>query len=91
MLKPSLQLKLGQQLTMTPQLQQAIRLLQLSQIELEAELAMLAAEVYRRPARVTVDVITGRERYTDRFASRNQVELPVQTQPAVGDASGRVR
>ena len=29
MLKPSLQLKLGQQLTMTPQLQQAIRLLQL--------------------------------------------------------------
>ena len=29
MLKPSLQLRLGQQLTMTPQLQQAIRLLQL--------------------------------------------------------------
>jgi RNA polymerase sigma-54 factor len=29
MLKPSLQLKLGQTLTMTPQLQQAIRLLQL--------------------------------------------------------------
>lgn len=60
-------------------------------IELDAELAMLAAEVFRRPARVSVDVITGRERYTDRFASRNQFELPVQTQPAVGDASGRVR
>ena len=29
MLKPSLQLKLSQQLTMTPQLQKAIRLLQL--------------------------------------------------------------
>jgi RNA polymerase sigma-54 factor len=29
MLKPSLQLKLSQTLTMTPQLQQAIRLLQL--------------------------------------------------------------
>jgi RNA polymerase sigma-54 factor len=37
MLKPTLQLKLGQQLTMTPQLQQAIRLLQLPVLELEAE------------------------------------------------------
>jgi RNA polymerase sigma-54 factor len=36
MLKPSLQLKLGQQLTMTPQLQQAIRLLQLPALELQA-------------------------------------------------------
>ncbi len=35
MLKPSLQLKLGQTLTMTPQLQQAIRLLQLPALELE--------------------------------------------------------
>src|SRR5579871_2090381 len=38
MLKPSLQLKLGQQLTMTPQLQQAIRLLQLPTIELQAHI-----------------------------------------------------
>ncbi|MCJ7451538.1 MAG: RNA polymerase factor sigma-54 [Steroidobacteraceae bacterium] len=38
MLKPSLQLKLGQQLTMTPQLQQAIRLLQLPVLELQAQL-----------------------------------------------------
>lgn len=37
-MKPSLQLKLGQSLTMTPQLQQAIRLLQLSSIELQAEI-----------------------------------------------------
>jgi len=36
-MKQSLQLKLGQQLTMTPQLQQAIRLLQLSSMELELE------------------------------------------------------
>jgi RNA polymerase sigma-54 factor len=36
-MKPSLQLKIGQSLTMTPQLQQAIRLLQLSSIELQAE------------------------------------------------------
>ncbi len=38
MLKPTLQLRLGQQLTMTPQLQQAIRLLQLSSLELKAEI-----------------------------------------------------
>ena len=36
-MKQSLQLRLGQQLTMTPQLQQAIRLLQLSTMELQAE------------------------------------------------------
>ncbi|MGI9222753.1 MAG: RNA polymerase factor sigma-54 [Woeseiaceae bacterium] len=38
MLKPSLQLKLGQSLAMTPQLQQAIRLLQLPVLDLNAEI-----------------------------------------------------
>lgn len=37
-MKPALQAKLGTALALTPQLRQAIRLLQLSQIELEAEL-----------------------------------------------------
>lgn len=37
-MKQSLQLKLGQQLTMTPQLQQAIRLLQLSSLDLQQEI-----------------------------------------------------
>jgi RNA polymerase sigma-54 factor len=37
MLKPALQLKLGQQLTMTPQLQQAIKLLQLPVLDLQAQ------------------------------------------------------
>ena len=37
-MKPSLQLKLSQQLALTPQLQQSIRLLQLSTLELEQEL-----------------------------------------------------
>ena len=37
-MKPTLQTRLGQQLTLTPQLRQAIRLLQLSAMELEAEL-----------------------------------------------------
>lgn len=38
MLKTSLQLKLGQQLTMTPQLQQAIRLLQLPVMDLQRQI-----------------------------------------------------
>jgi len=38
MLKPTLQLKLGQSLTMTPQLQQAIRLLQLPILDLNAQI-----------------------------------------------------
>lgn len=37
-MKQTLQLKLGQQLTMTPQLQQAIRLLQLSTLDLQQEI-----------------------------------------------------
>ncbi|GHU25601.1 RNA polymerase sigma-54 factor [Betaproteobacteria bacterium] len=37
-MKPSLQLKLSQQLALTPQLQQSIKLLQLSTLELEQEL-----------------------------------------------------
>ena len=37
-MKHSLVLKMGQQLTMTPQLQQAIRLLQLSTLDLQQEI-----------------------------------------------------
>jgi len=59
MLKPSLQLKLSQQLTMTPQLQQAIRLLQLPVMDLTAQIqealeenVMLEAEELPEPPRV---------------------------------------
>ncbi len=37
-MKQALQLRLGQQLSMTPQMQQAIRLLQMSAVELKAEI-----------------------------------------------------
>ncbi|MDZ4152353.1 MAG: RNA polymerase factor sigma-54, partial [Methylicorpusculum sp.] len=37
-MKQSLQIRLGQQLTMTPQLQQAIKLLQLSTLDLQQEI-----------------------------------------------------
>ena len=50
-MKPALQLRLGQNLTLTPQLRQAIRLLQLSSIELEAEinLALESNPLLERP------------------------------------------
>lgn len=40
-MKPSLQLTIGQHLTLTPQLQQAIRLLQLSTIDLQQEIQLI--------------------------------------------------
>ena len=45
-LLPKLELRQGQQLVMTPQLQQAIRLLQLSNVEL---CSFVEAEVERNP------------------------------------------
>lgn len=43
-MKPSLQLKLGQHLALTPQLQQSIRLLQLSTLELNQEIEQALAD-----------------------------------------------
>ena len=45
-MRPGLQLKINQQLTMTPQLQQAIRLLQLSTLELRQE---VIEQLYSNP------------------------------------------
>jgi len=43
-MKPTLQLKLSQQLRLTPQLQQSIRLLQLSTLELNQEIERIVQE-----------------------------------------------
>jgi len=54
MLKPSLQLRMGQQLTMTPQLQQAIRLLQMPALELQAHIReLLESNVMLEPVEET--------------------------------------
>jgi RNA polymerase sigma-54 factor len=62
MLKPALQLRLGQQLTMTPQLQQAIKLLQLPVLELQAQVlqaletnVMLEVEEEEAPELTSLD------------------------------------
>ncbi len=53
-MKTSLQLKIGQQLTMTPQLQQAIRLLQLSTLDLQQEIQQA---LYSNPLLEMVDEV----------------------------------
>ena len=57
-LAPKLELRQGQQLVMTPQLQQAIRLLQLSNVEL---CTFVEAEVERNPLLERDEVAPGAE------------------------------
>jgi RNA polymerase sigma-54 factor len=72
MMKQALQLRIGQQLTMTPQLQQAIRLLQLPVVELNAELQQALAENVMLEAEEApdtdferLDIADGRDPVTD--------------------------
>jgi RNA polymerase sigma-54 factor len=53
-MKPSLQVRLSQHLALTPQLQQSIRLLQLSTLELHQEVEqMLEQNPFLEPTRTT--------------------------------------
>ena len=61
-MKQTLQLRLGQQLTMTPQLQQAIRLLQLSSLELQTE---IQATLESNPMLETDEESTAEEQVAD--------------------------
>lgn len=65
-LKPSISLKLGQQLRMTPQLQQAIRLLQLSSLDLELEIQeALDSNIMLEEVNPELDDNTGEESSLD--------------------------
>src|ERR1700735_2555083 len=89
MLKPSLQLRLGQQLTMTPQLQQAIRLLQLPALELQAHIReLLESNVMLEPMEEsegtgvfeTIEEPTTTERDQERDREREQAAAPERAQ-----------
>jgi RNA polymerase sigma-54 factor len=78
MMKPGLQLRIGQQLTMTPQLQQAIRLLQLPSLDLQAHVrealetnVMLEADDEIAPDTVTERILEP----ADAPARENYAEL----------------
>lgn len=94
-MKQALQLRLGQQLTMTPQMQQAIRLLQMSAVELKAEIQsalesnLMLEVVEDDDALVEPDVVAGEEPVapgdTPATAEWDEPELTWSTEPgAVG-------
>jgi RNA polymerase sigma-54 factor len=77
-MKPSLQLRLGQQLKMTPQLQQAIRLLQLSTVDLKLEIQ----EALESNLMLEVDEDTGKE--PENSPKNDDLENPGETAVEVG-------
>ncbi len=89
MLKASLQLRLGQQLTMTPQLQQAIKLLQLPSLELQAHIRELLETNVMLEAEDDTEATTSFEALG---AGPNDRESPVggdeQPQASSGDSDG---
>ncbi|UGA54506.1 RNA polymerase factor sigma-54 [Vibrio sp. VB16] len=87
-MKPSLQLKLGQQLAMTPQLQQAIRLLQLSTLDLQQEIQEALEsnpllDVDEGPEEATIP--DNNEKAKD--DSSTEVAVEVSSEPDVPDSS----
>ena len=79
MLKPSLQLRIGQQLTMTPQLQQAIRLLQLPSLDLQAHV---------RETLETNVMLEGEEETETPDPAREREELPVRLDEKYAELDG---
>jgi len=82
MLKPSLQLRIGQQLTMTPQLQQAIRLLQLPILELNAQLQQMLE------SNVMLEMEEPAEREPDLPATPEATEFRADEAPAKTEEAG---
>ncbi len=73
--KPALQLKIGQQLTMTPALQQAIKLLQLSSLELQTEIQTVLEsnpmlEKEEESSDISIDEVQPTEKPDDDFGSK---------------------
>lgn len=87
-MKQSLQLKIGQQLTMTPQLQQAIKLLQLSTLDLQQEIQ----QALESNPMLEVGDDSEAETSTDDNTAEQQVDFSeqpeVKTESAAGDAEG---
>ncbi len=93
-MKLSVQLRLGQQLTMTPQLQQAIRLLQLSTVELrmeiqqalESNLMLEAADSLALEAEDTEESLAAEERQE---AAEDRAEVTAEAEAEPELASGK--
>ena len=83
-MKPSLQLKLSQHLALTPQLQQSIRLLQLSTLELEQELEKYLQEnpLLEREEEEYSPQKTAADDSTSEVSSKTESEEPTAPTPA---------
>src|SRR4030095_8063636 len=87
-MKPSLQFRLSQHLTLTPQLQQSIRLLQLSTVELNQEIDRLLME---NPALEREDAEGGEHEAAPATpASSSTTSAPTEPAPAETDWSGDI-
>jgi len=81
--KPALQLRLHQQLALTPQLQQAIRLLQLSSVELEMELR----EALESNPLLELSEIEGEDGEDGEAAEFAGAEAPVNGEPPAAETA----
>jgi RNA polymerase sigma-54 factor len=86
-MKPSLQFRLSQHLTLTPQLQQSIRLLQLSTVELNQEIDRILME---NPALEREDAEGGEHEAVPVTPVSSTVAAPAEPAPAETDWSAEV-
>ncbi len=82
-MRPSLQLRMGQHLTMTPQLQQAIKLLQLSTLDLQQEIQ----EALDSNPLLEVDESTPNEESQDNFDKQTEAAQTTGASDGTEDAS----
>src|SRR5919206_1267658 len=90
-MKPSLQFRLSQHLTLTPQLQQSIRLLQLSTVELNQEIDRLLME---NPALEREDGEEGEaipRAAKEEIAAKTEAEAPAQPETDWSDLASNWR
>ncbi|WP_440996859.1 RNA polymerase factor sigma-54 [Arhodomonas sp. SL1] len=90
-MKQSLQLRLGQQLTMTPQLQQAIRLLQLPTLELRAEIQQALESNLMLEAAEDGEEAATEEALHDPYGERDDSEGDNEAQAAEPNEAGQTR
>ena len=86
MTRPALELRPGQHLTLTPQLQQSIRLLQLSSLELEAEISLALADnpLLERDENPAEQVDSQREASIESDDSSPEIETRLEEMPGSG-------
>ena len=93
-MKQSLQVRLSQHLALTPQLQQSIRLLQLSTIELQQEVEQALTEnplLERENEWLDTSARIGADGSVNALQNNNATPLPTESPPPSPNVSGRGR